>query len=115
MRVTGPSLPRSRLDADYLILHRPDHDGARIIRYLTHLLIAIQYIPLDTPLLIRYNCIRTRNWVIRVTVRPTTEAGGDAIPLIQLLTPTVFNLSHSALFIDDDTKTSPRRRLFPTC
>ena len=40
---------------------------------------------------------------------------GDAIPFIQLLTPTVFNLSHSALFIDDDTKTSRRRRLFPTC
>ena len=82
-------------------------------RYLTPLLIAVQYIPLDPPLLMKYRDSEIEPDASH-SIRPP-ELVVVAIPLIQLLTPTVFNLSHSALFIDNDTKTSRRRRLFPTC
>ena len=39
-----------------------------------------------------------------VSIRPP-EVAMDVIALLRLLAPTIFNLSHSALFIDDDTKT----------
>ena len=68
MRVYRPVLPSSHLGTK-ILSHRPDHDNAKIcldyFRFLTPLLIDIQYIPLDTPLFMRYKDLKLCQMFIR--------------------------------------------------
>ena len=69
---------------------------------------------------------KTGYWVGDVTISPTLEVGGNAVPFLRMdltrnprelftgsLTPNVLNRRQSAVLVDGHTKTS-RRRMFDT-